>query len=112
MELSTDENRVIADTDDQMFRSKDGGQNWRPILTATRSRLAWPVENLLYRADQDGKVYISHDQGENWIPHGKVPGEPYKFKWIDANHLYLALSDGTILETKDGAKTWKTIFRP
>jgi photosystem II stability/assembly factor-like uncharacterized protein len=43
----------------------------------------------------------------------KVEGEPYKWKTTaDAQHLYLALSDGTIMETRDGAVTWKAAFRP
>ena len=41
-----------------------------------------------------------------------MPGEPYKFKAIDAEHLLLALSDGTIVETKDGGRTWTEAFRP
>jgi hypothetical protein len=42
-----------------------------------------------------------------------VKGEPYRFlETDDPEHLYLALSDGSILETTDGAKTFKDVFRP
>jgi photosystem II stability/assembly factor-like uncharacterized protein len=43
----------------------------------------------------------------------KLEGEPYKWKaTAEPRHLYLALSDGTIMETRDGAATWKAAFRP
>ena len=42
----------------------------------------------------------------------KVEGEPYKIRAVGPNHLYLAISTGAILETTDGAKTWKTVFTP
>ena len=48
----------------------------------------------------------------SWEPVGRVPGEPYKFKAMDAEHLYLALSDGTITETRDGGARWEAAFRP
>jgi len=41
-----------------------------------------------------------------------VNGEPYKFKAVGRDELYLALSDGTIVHTTDAAKTWKAAFRP
>jgi hypothetical protein len=42
-----------------------------------------------------------------------VPGEPYKFKELpDPEHLLLALADGTIVETTDGAHSWNAVFRP
>ena len=43
---------------------------------------------------------------------GTVPGEPYKFKALGPEALLLALSDGTVMETKDGGGTWKEVFRP
>ena len=54
----------------------------------------------------------SRDGGETWARVGKVPGEPYKFNARGAEALDLALSDGTIVATEDGGKTWKTAFQP
>ena len=108
-----DRNYVLIDNDTQLFRSTDGGNDWKPILTARRVRLAWPAHDTLYRADQDGTIYLSADRGATWRKISKVGGEPYKFKVMpDPRHLYLALSDGTIVETKDAARTWTTVFRP
>ena len=55
---------------------------------------------------------ISDDAGDTWEDVGRVDGEPYKFKVIDEKHLYLALSDGSILETTDGGRSWEAVFEP
>ena len=109
----SDEDYLLAATEDELFRSEDQGNDWRPITSGTRVRLAWPETGKLYRADQDGTVLLSSNRGDTFSPISKVQGEPYKFKTTDdSDHLYLALSDGTILETTDGAKNWKAIFTP
>src|SRR3954454_682283 len=108
-----DRDYLLIDNDAQVFRSTVGGDDWKPILSARRVRLAWPAHETRYRADQDGTVYVSADRGASWKKASKVEGEPYKFETTrDPRHLYLALSDGTIVETKDGAHSWTTVFRP
>ncbi len=39
-------------------------------------------------------------------------GVPYKLDAVSAQEVFLALSDGTIMRTTDGSKTWDTAFRP
>lgn len=103
---------ILASTEDQLFRSEDGGEKWRGILSGQGMRLTWPAPDMLLRADKDGRVYRSGDRGQTFQPVGKVPGEPYKFKSVDAQRHFLALSDGTIVATEDGGKTWRTEFKP
>jgi len=103
---------LLASTDDQLFRSEDLGDRWRGILSAEGMRLTWPAPDMLLRADKDGTVHRSQDRGQTFAPIGKVPGEPYKWKTVDAQNHFLALSDGTIVATADGGKTWRTEFRP
>ena len=54
----------------------------------------------------------SSDGGDSWERVGSVPGEPYKFKDTGPEELLLALSDGTVMETGDGGKSWTEAFRP
>lgn len=103
---------ILASTEDQLFRSEDGGEKWRGIVSGQGMRLTWPAPDMLLRADKDGRVYRSGDRGQTFQPVGKVPGEPYKFKSVDAQRHFLALSDGTIVATEDGGKTWRTEFKP
>lgn len=107
-----DENYLLAATEDQLYRSEDQGRKWRPLYSGQGIRLAWPEHGLILRADKDGTVQRSTDRGETFKPISRVGGEPYKFKVVDARHLYLALSDGTILETRDAGEKWSTAFKP
>jgi photosystem II stability/assembly factor-like uncharacterized protein len=104
---------ILAANDDELFRSRDGGDDWRGVLRGARIRLSWPAPGALYRADQGGEIFVSRDRGQTWTRTSAVDGEPYKFKETgDPRHLFLALGDGTILETTDAAKTWRAVFRP
>ena len=49
--------------------------------------------------------------GRSHIVEGYLPNAD-KFKVLGPRHLYLALSDGSILETTNGGKEWKDVFRP
>jgi photosystem II stability/assembly factor-like uncharacterized protein len=107
-----DPERLVASNDEELFRSEDSGDTWRPILQAPGIRLAWPAPDKLYRADKDGSVRLSGDGGDTWEDVGRVNGEPYKFKVVDDQHMYLALGDGSIVETKDGGRSWEAVFEP
>ena len=107
-----DPQHLIASTEQQLYRSTDGGDKWRPADVGTRSRLAWPAPDALMRADQDGTFMISGDGGQTWDRVGRIPGEPYKILALDDQHAFIALSDGTIVETKDGGRSFEDRFRP
>ncbi len=107
-----DPERMVASNDDELFRSEDEGETWRPLVAGQGIRLAWPAPESLYRADKDGTVRLSDDGGDTWRDVGRVDGEPYKFKAVDEDHLYLALGDGSILETTDGGRSWEAVFEP
>jgi photosystem II stability/assembly factor-like uncharacterized protein len=102
---------LLAATEEQLHRSEDGGRKWRGVAAGAGIRLAWEGDTLL-RADQNGTIQRSTDRGQTFAAVGKVPGEPYKFKSLDARRHFLALSDGTIVGTDDAGKTWTTTFDP
>jgi hypothetical protein len=104
--------RIIAATEDELFRTEDGGKSWRPLTPGTGIRLAWTEPQRLYRADADGTVKVSEDGGTRWRHVGRVEGEPYELHATGPQELYMALSDGSILETTDGGATWRDRFRP
>jgi hypothetical protein len=107
-----DPDRIFASTDEQLFRTEDGGKSWRPADRADGMRLSWPTPGAFYRAERDGTIRRSSDGGGSWEQVGSVPGEPYKFKALGAEELLLALSDGTVTKTADGGRTWTEEFRP
>jgi photosystem II stability/assembly factor-like uncharacterized protein len=107
-----DPERILLASEETTFRSEDGGERWRPLLRAPGSRLAWPEPDRLYRADGSGEVSVSADGGDRFTPVGRLDGEPARLKAVDGEHLYAVLEDGTILETRDGARTWKAVYAP
>jgi hypothetical protein len=107
-----DPDRFFGSTETQLYRTQDGGNTWRPTVTGDGIRLVWTAPDAFFRADREGRVYRSRDGGVRWDEVGSVPGEPYKFKALETEHLLLALSDGTIVETEDGGSTWTEAFRP
>jgi hypothetical protein len=104
--------RIVASTEEELFRTEDGGRSWRPLQAGKGIRLDWAAPDRLYRAEKDGAVKVSADGGTTWKDAGRVPGEPYKLDAVSAQEVFLALSDGTIMRTTDGSKTWDTAFRP
>ena len=72
----------------------------------------WPDAKTLYRATKDGTFSVSTDGGTRWEDVGKVGGEPYEIHAVGPNHAFVALSDGSIIETQDGGATWRDRFRP
>jgi len=107
-----DPGRILAATDDALFRSEDGGETWRPLLRSEGSRLAWPAPDRLYLAARDGTVSRSEDGGERFEPVGRVDGRPAVLDPRSPEALDMALDDGTILESDDGGADWEEVFRP
>lgn len=108
-----DPDYVLAATEEQLYNTENAGKGWRPLEVGTGIRLAWPAGGPILRAEKDGTISTSDDRGTSWTKVATVDGEPYKFETTDdPKHLYMALSDGTILETTDGGRTWKDFFVP
>lgn len=103
---------LVASTEEQIYRSQDGGERWRPLTQGEAPRLEWPASESLMRADRDGLFQVSSDGGQTWERRGRIDGEPYAIRAIDAERAFVALSDGTILETTDGGRSFAERFRP
>ena len=104
--------RIVASTEDEVFRTEDGGESWRPLAPADGARFAWPDAKTLYRATKDGTFSVSTDGGTRWEDVGPVGGEPYEIHATAPKTAFVALSDGSIIETQDGGATWRDRFRP
>ena len=103
----TDPERLVATTDVQVYRSKDGGKTWRSVDSAEFARLAWATDGKLYRADRSGQVKVSTDEGQTFTDGGNVGGEPWALTAVDDGSVLCALKDGTVMVSRDGGKSWQ-----
>ncbi len=106
-----DEDYLITSTADELSRTTDRGKRFRSLEPSDAARLEWPEPGALMRADRDGTFQVSKDRGRTWEERGSVGGEPYRIKALDADRAYVALSDGSIVETTDGGRMWKVLFK-
>ena len=107
-----DPDRIVASTDEQLYRTEDGGESWRPSAQGRAPRLDWPQGGPLMRADRDGGFQLSADGGQTWKRAGRLPGEPYEVRATSPRAAFVALGDGAIVETRDGGRTFADRFRP
>jgi photosystem II stability/assembly factor-like uncharacterized protein len=107
-----DPDHLIASTEETIYRSTDGGNGWRPATQGKAPRLDWPEKDTILRADKDGLFQVSTDGGQSWQRRGRLEGEPYKVVAKSAEQAFVALSDGSILETTDGGRSFEDRYRP
>ena len=106
-----DPDYLLISTEEELFRSTDQGERWRPSGQVRAARLAWAPTGELFRALGDGTFEQSTDRGQTWKTVGELPGEPWKIDLEDARTMWVALADGSIAETKDGGKSWDLLFK-
>ncbi len=117
-----DHNELIAATNDGIFKSYDGGQNWTEKLadgdftdmaykTAPGTRTIFAVTHT--------KIYRSEDLGETWveltngviIPNNDGEGMRVAVTPADTNRVYVAMiaNRGNVLRSDDGGDSWATV---
>jgi hypothetical protein len=104
--------RLIASTQQGVIGSADEGQTWRERDRVPNVRFTWPEPDALYRVDPGGPVKFSADGGETWEDRGTTGGEPQAMFADSADHLLVALIDGTIKESDDAGRTWTDFVTP
>ena len=75
-------------------------------------RFTWPEPDALYHIDPGGPVKFSRDGGQRWEDRGTTGGEPQAMFAGSADHLVVALVDGTLKESDDGGRTWTNLVTP
>jgi photosystem II stability/assembly factor-like uncharacterized protein len=94
-----------------VFKSEDGGENWRNILAGQKINhlfLDKNQDNSLYAASENG-LWFSQDSGLTWkkVFKGKSYLESQcKAVYTSANIIYLGTAGG-LFQSQDSAITWK-----
>jgi hypothetical protein len=94
-----DADRVIATTQSGLVQSRDAGRSWRQLSDRV-ALLAWPARDRLVMLDGAGRVSVSADGGRSSKPGGSVQGQAVSFM-ASPDSIYVALSDGSVLESSD-----------
>lgn len=105
-----DPDYLLISTEEELFRSTDQGETWRPSGQVRSARMAWAPSGELFRALEDGTFEQSADRGQTWRRVGELPAAPQRIELQDARTMWVALADGSIAETHDGGRTWRLLF--
>ena len=105
-------NRLIASGERSLHISTDGGRTWRPIGVPP-ALLAQPAGVYMWAFDGSGAIWRSEDgRGRRWRPVGSLAAPPVALTGGgspgDAN-FWVALEDGRIVHSDDGARSWPTV---
>jgi photosystem II stability/assembly factor-like uncharacterized protein len=102
---------LLASTLTGIFSSADGGNSWQQISHGAAPYLAWNQHGL-FRVDADRSVLSSSDGGVRWTRVGELPRTPGKLVETADGTLYAALTEGSIVTSSDGGRSWKILFAP
>lgn len=101
---------LLGTTSHGLVRSVDGGTTWAHVLEAPLVLLDWQRADRLWAASATGEIFLSENGGDQWIRRGSTDGRPAALA-AHADTLYLALADGSIAQSTDGAETWTWLHR-
>jgi len=99
----------------EIYRSSDGGRNWRKVQLKKRLEWIWLLD--LWAASKDniwvvGDVFLnSRDGGETWRPinfdhSGGLYGSGSHVEFVDASRGWIEGANGGFAVTTNGGRTW------
>jgi photosystem II stability/assembly factor-like uncharacterized protein len=112
--------RVFLIADPGLFRSDDGGENWRQITKDPRITGNFYICHVYVDPHNPDIVYVmqtttyrSTDGGETFVAYKGAPGgDDYHVMWIDpqdSDHMILGVDQGAIVSV-DGGNTWSSWY--
>ena len=107
----------VAASDRGLFKSGDGGRNWKVITTGAdfdvEDVLVDPSNSaVIYVSDRGGKILRSADSGRNWIhadaglPAGYTGSLTLAGNPKDSRTLYAASSEGRFFRSSSSGEVW------
>jgi hypothetical protein len=111
-----DAKTVYAATQEQNYRSQNGGLKWQPIWDNIPSALTLNVldtdPEFIYAGTSKG-LYKSFNQGRSWIRDSSKKIKTVRSLFVsplNISHIYLATDDG-LWFTKNGGDSWAPVHR-
>ncbi|MFF8261323.1 F510_1955 family glycosylhydrolase [Streptomyces virginiae] len=103
---------VWATSRDGLLHSTDGGATFQPVPDAPAlAAVEQPTPGQLIALTAGGKV-LSGGDGTSWIERGRLPGgvQGTVLTAAGPHHLLAADSNDAVHESKDGGRTWTTVY--
>lgn len=103
----------IAGTNGALFKTYNGGLNWRKLISNTNSVLFdihFSDDKNGYAAGWDGTILITVDGGENWKK--AETGETTYLKSVHSYNKSMLLAaggNGTLIKSEDSGRKWSRI---
>ena len=106
-----DPETLLVTTQQGLGVSNDGGRTFRALpSTPVLALLAWTEEGTVVGVDPNGVVHASDDDGRTWAERGNAGGQPAALT-ADADDVFVATSDGRVVESSDGGATFTTRYQ-
>jgi photosystem II stability/assembly factor-like uncharacterized protein len=102
---------LIASGERRVWRSDDAGRSWAPLEAPSAGLLARTTDGVFLVA-ADGRTWRAGQDGRSWKEAGSVGGQPAAFDNGVGQQLLVALHDGTIKQSRDGADSWTIRSQP
>jgi photosystem II stability/assembly factor-like uncharacterized protein len=118
---------ILAGTREGIYRSDDGGKNWRAVndgLSIPRIRwLAYhpDISDLEFAGTEPAGIFVSRDGGQRWNNRPEVEALRDEHEWMlpyspeagcvrgfsfNGSRTYAAVEVGGVLRSDDGGETW------
>jgi hypothetical protein len=106
-----DPEMILVTTQQGLGVSSDGGRRFQALPgTPVLVLLAWTEDGTVVGVDPNGGVQVSDDAGRTWVERGNAGGQPAALT-ADGDDVFVATSDGKVVESSDGGATFRTRYR-
>ncbi len=110
---SKDQNTIYLALDAKIYKSTDGGKNFKEVYTeqtgAVQDVVINPSDSThIFALTSSGNFLVSKDGGDTWKANAFIVGSPYRLK-IDTknvNHLFVATQQNGVYVSTDGGASF------
>jgi len=114
-----DTNNILAVGDNgYIITSKDGGKNWKNIVTPGSNLLKaiqMPTDSVGYIVGSYKAILKTEDKGKSWFPLFDNTGSGNYYSWLTDLYFFnkdrgcIVGEDGIFISTNDGGRSWNTV---
>lgn len=106
-----DPDTIVVTTQQGLGVSGDGGRTFQALPgTPVLVLITWTEQGSIVGVDPNGGVQVSEDGGRTWTERGTAGGQPAALT-ADGDDVFVATTDGRVVESSAGGATFRTRYR-